>query len=390
MLAAKKVVAKRATSTKAKNKKAAHAAAASPPASPHPAEEPAAPAAAPARLDESTRPVAVDEVNRGRDLLSAPPVRATRSTMPLTDSQRAELSQLVQSKPVVLFMKGNRRFPACGFSATVVGILDEHISSYETVDVLQDAAVRDGMKELSNWPTFPQLYVNGQFVGGCDIVKDMHASGELQTLLGGEAKAEPKAPRVTITAAAAKAFAEAAAEAEAGGEVLRLEIDAGFQADLHFAPEAPGDLQVTSCGVVLRVARASAGRADGITIDFVETPRGHAFKIDNPNEPPRVKPIGPSALKAMLDAGRVVLFDVRPDAERARASIAQAKKLDVAGQDELFALKRDAAVALHCHHGVRSRAAAEQLLREGFTNVYNLEGGIEAWSREVDPSVPRY
>jgi monothiol glutaredoxin len=92
----------------------------------------------------------------------------------------------------------------------------------------------------------------------------------------------------------------------------------------------------------------------------------------------------------MLDAGQIVLFDVRPDAERARASIAQARKLDAAGQEELFASKKDAAIALHCHHGVRSRAAAEQLLREGFTNVYNLEGGIEAWSREVDPSVPRY
>jgi monothiol glutaredoxin len=310
--------------------------------------------------------------------------------MPLTDPQRAELSRLVQSKPVVLFMKGNRHFPACGFSATVVGILNEHVSVYETVDVLQDPAVREGMKELSSWPTFPQLYVNGKFVGGCDIVKEMHASGELSALLGGEPRAEAKAPRVTITAAAAKAFAEATVEA-APGEVLRLEIDAGFQHDLHFAAEAPGDVQVPSSGgVVLRVARASAARADGITIDFVETPRGPAFKIDNPNEPPRVKPIAAPALKAMLDAGQIVLFDVRPDAERARASIAQARKLDAAGQEELFASKKDAAIALHCHHGVRSRAAAEQLLREGFTNVYNLEGGIEAWSREVDPSVPRY
>jgi monothiol glutaredoxin len=310
--------------------------------------------------------------------------------MPLTDSQRSELSRLVQSKPVLLFMKGNRHFPACGFSATVVGILNEHVAAYETVDVLQDPTVREGMKELSRWPTFPQLYVNGQFVGGCDIVKEMHASGELQALLGGQPQAEAKAPRVTITAAAATAFTEASAEATATGEVLRLEIGADFQHDLHFAAPAPGDVQVGSGGVVLHVARASAARADGITIDFVETPQGPAFKIDNPNEPPRVKPLGAPALKAMLDAGEIVLFDVRPDAERARASIAQARKLDAAGQEELFALKTDAAIALHCHHGVRSRAAAEQLLREGFTNVYNLEGGIEAWSREVDPSVPRY
>jgi monothiol glutaredoxin len=142
---------------------------------------------------------------------------------------------------------------------------------------------------------------------------------------------------------------------------------------------------VTSGGVVLHVDAASAERADGITIDFVDSPNGPAFKIDNPNEPPRVKPISPKALKAMLDQGQVTLFDVRPDAERARASIVQAKKLG-----DLSDLKKDAPIALHCHHGVRSRAAAEELLRQGFTNVYNLEGGIEAWTAQVDPSVPRY
>jgi monothiol glutaredoxin len=103
-----------------------------------------------------------------------------------------------------------------------------------------------------------------------------------------------------------------------------------------------------------------------------------------------VKPLTPKELKAMLDAGKVELFDVRPDDERAHASIAQAKKLDAASQKYLLGLKKDAPIAFHCHHGGRSRSAAEQLLREGFTNVFNLEGGIEAWSRDVDPTVPRY
>jgi monothiol glutaredoxin len=193
---------------------------------------------------------------------------------------------------------------------------------------------------------------------------------------------------VTISAAAAKAFKDAATEE--GGEVLRLEIDEQFQCDLHFGPKMAGDVEVTSSGVLLHVARASVARADGVTIDFVSGPKGMAFKIDNPNEPPRVKAIGPKALHAMLDAGQIELFDVRPDGERARASIARAKKLDADGEKYLFGLKRDGAIALHCHHGMRSRAAAEELLREGFSNVYNLEGGIDAWSTEVDPSVPRY
>ena len=307
--------------------------------------------------------------------------------MPLTDRQRAEFDKLVRSHQTLLFMKGNRNFPQCGFSATVIGILNKVTSGYETVNILEDPAVREGMKEFSSWPTFPQLYVKGEFVGGCDIVKAMYASGELQKLFGGAA--EPtKPPNVIITPAAAKAFAGAVAEA--GGDVLRLEIDAGYDCDLHVGPKAAGDVEVASNGVTLYVERGSASRADGIGIDFVEGPKGAGFKITNPNAPARVKPIEPKELKALLDAGRVELFDVRPESERARASIAAARKLDGEGQRYLLGLKKETPVALHCHHGMRSRAAAEELVREGFTTVYNLEGGIAAWSSDVDPSIPQY
>jgi monothiol glutaredoxin len=285
-------------------------------------------------------------------------------------------------------MKGNRHFPACGFSATVVGILDKLLPGYETVNILEDPQVRESMKEFSSWPTFPQLYVKGEFVGGCDIVKEMYASGELQKLLGSEPPPAVRAPRVSISPAAAKALLDATADA--GGEVVRLAIDAAFRCDLQIAARATDDIEVTSNGAVLYVERASAARADGIHVDYVQSPGGMAFKIDNPNEPPRVKRIAPKELKTLLDQGRIRLFDVRPEAERALASIAQAKSLESEGRQELLSMKRDEAVALHCHHGMRSRAAAEELLREGFTNVYNLEGGIEAWSRDVDPSVPRY
>ncbi len=308
--------------------------------------------------------------------------------MPLSDRARVDLDRLVHSKPVVLFMKGNRHFPACGFSATVVGILDKLVKGYETVNILEDPQVREGMKEFSSWPTFPQLYVKGEFVGGCDIVKEMYASGELQKLLGSEPLPAVSAPRVTISPDAAKALLEATADA--GGEVVRLAIDSAFRCDLQIAAKMSDDFEVTSNGAVVYVERASAARADGIRIDFVQGPGGMAFKIDNPNEPPHVKRIGPKELKALLDEGRIHLFDVRPAAERALASIAQAKALEGQGRKDLLALKRDEAVALHCHHGMRSRAAAEELVGDGFTNVYNLEGGIEAWSRDVDPSVPRY
>ncbi len=89
----------------------------------------------------------------------------------------------VNGNDVVVFMKGSPIFPQCGFSAAVVQVLTNLAVKFKSVDVLQDPAVRQGIKEFSNWPTVPQLYVKGEFVGGCDIVREMYETGELQELL---------------------------------------------------------------------------------------------------------------------------------------------------------------------------------------------------------------
>ena len=95
----------------------------------------------------------------------------------------ARLSQIVESNDVVLFMKGTPLFPQCGFSSRAVAILEHCGVDFEGVDVLQDMDIRQGIKEFSDWPTIPQLYVKGEFVGGADIVREMFASGELKTFL---------------------------------------------------------------------------------------------------------------------------------------------------------------------------------------------------------------
>ena len=89
----------------------------------------------------------------------------------------------IKANPVMLYMKGNAMFPQCGFSARVVQILTHLGVPFQTANVLEDPALRDGVKEFSQWPTVPQLYVKGEFVGGCDIVTEMYQSGELETLL---------------------------------------------------------------------------------------------------------------------------------------------------------------------------------------------------------------
>ena len=97
----------------------------------------------------------------------------------LDDDTRKFIDNLVTNTPVVLFMKGNKTFPQCGFSAAVVDVLNRHQVAYESVNVLQDMRIREAIKEYSNWPTIPQLYVKGEFIGGCDIIREMDASGEL-------------------------------------------------------------------------------------------------------------------------------------------------------------------------------------------------------------------
>ena len=96
---------------------------------------------------------------------------------------RTRIQDLIDKNKVLLFMKGNKSIPQCGFSSRVVGLLKTEGVPFETVNVLADPELREGIKQFSNWPTIPQLYVNGKFVGGCDIVTEMHESGELATEL---------------------------------------------------------------------------------------------------------------------------------------------------------------------------------------------------------------
>jgi monothiol glutaredoxin len=104
-----------------------------------------------------------------------------------TSAANDRISKSVKDTDIVLFMKGTALFPQCGFSSRAVAILDHLGATYETVDVLQDPEVRQGIKEYSDWPTIPQLYIKGEFVGGSDIMMEMFENGELKELVGAEA-----------------------------------------------------------------------------------------------------------------------------------------------------------------------------------------------------------
>jgi monothiol glutaredoxin len=101
----------------------------------------------------------------------------------MDDATRQKIESLIQDHKVVLFMKGTKMFPQCGFSGAVVQILKTLGADFKDVNVLADPSVREGIKEFTQWPTIPQLYVGGKFVGGCDIVRELHGRGELAPLL---------------------------------------------------------------------------------------------------------------------------------------------------------------------------------------------------------------
>ena len=103
----------------------------------------------------------------------------------MDDALKQRIEGTIDQSRVVLFMKGSKHFPQCGFSAQVVQILKQKGAEFKDVNILADAELRQGLKEYSNWPTFPQLYVGGKLVGGCDIVSSLNESGELDTVLSG-------------------------------------------------------------------------------------------------------------------------------------------------------------------------------------------------------------
>lgn len=300
----------------------------------------------------------------------------------------ATIENILTAHPVVLFMKGSRLQPQCGFSAKTAGILDTLLPDYRTVNVLQDQQLREGIKAYGQWPTIPQLYINGELIGGCDIVSDMFESGELYAAL----ELEPPrvaSPRITFSNAAATLIREALQQEP--GAVLHLQINARWESRFNLGRPSEHAIRIDVSDISVLMDPSTADRADGLHVDITDTIQGRALRFENPNAPPPVKSMSVAELKERLDAlEELFLLDVRDPEERQLAKIHEAIPLDDAAEQQITGSPNNTPLVFHCHTGVRSRAAAEYYRLLGFTDVYNLEGGIEAWSIEIDAAVPRY
>lgn len=307
--------------------------------------------------------------------------------MSLTNSIREQIESIINNSRVVLFMKGTPQAPMCGFSAKTVGMLDTLLNDYNSFDVLSDQDVREGIKEYGNWPTIPQLYIEGELVGGCDIVTTMFNNGELHEMLGVTAP-DRTPPEVTITDAAAVKINEALAGHDGVG--LHFSVDANWQSQFSVAAATGSEIPVEVNGISLLIDLASAQRANGAVIDWVESMQGEGLTISLPQAPQAVNQMSVSELKEALDKHAIILIDIRGQEERAQAAIAAAKTMENDYMQQVEAMPKDTALAFMCHTGGRSQVAAEHFRKLGFTNISNVAGGIDAWSQEIDPSVPRY
>lgn len=202
--------------------------------------------------------------------------------MPVEPAVRQRIDDIVGSDRVVLFMKGTPAMPQCGFSATTTSILGTLVPEYTTFNVLEDAEIREGIKAYSDWPTIPQLYVEGEFLGGCDIVRQMFNSGELHDALGLEPP-DRTPPDIHISDAAAELIREALSEQP--GVAVHLRIDANWQHGFSLGRVEGHEIAAESNGVTIHMDVGTAPRAGGLSVDLEESLTGVALKVDNPNAP---------------------------------------------------------------------------------------------------------
>ncbi len=297
--------------------------------------------------------------------------------MSLEPAVRERIEQQIASHRYVLYMKGSPKMPQCGFSARVAGMLDQLLEGdYAAYNVLEDESIREGIKVFGNWPTIPQLYVNGELVGGCDIITEMFNSGELHEMFGLE-KPDRTPPEIEITDKAAEKIREFL-DAYPGNH-LHFAIDSGWDAQFQVGPKQGHEIETEAAGITVLMDLASAQRAKGAKIDWVESVQGEGLKLDLPGAPAPVKQMSPAELQERLNSGeRLLVIDTRSEANRADKPLDFARPLDADLMAELKDGDPNQPLVFVCDVGVTSQQYAEHYRKQGYTQVYNLEGGAAA------------
>ena len=285
--------------------------------------------------------------------------------MQLNPPLKSRIESLIESDRIVLFMKGTRMQPMCGFSAATIGILDSLMSKYTTFNVLEDQGIREGIKAFSEWPTIPQLYIDKEFVGGCDIVKQMFNNGELHEMLGrgcpgpdlARDRGQHRRRRDHHQCAPSQSR-------QCGASLHRRPLAAFVQPRSGGRARDQGRVERSHGGVRRRVGAEGEGAVDRRGRDCP----GDRIQDRQSQCPAASGRMSPSSLAAARrEAGSApMLVDVRTADERARALIEGSILLDDEGLKSVSALPKDTKLVFYCHTGVRSQSAARALPRRGF------------------------
>jgi monothiol glutaredoxin len=297
--------------------------------------------------------------------------------MSLDPAVREKIESQIASHRVVLYMKGTPKMPQCGFSAKTAGILDQLLEGdYASYNVLEDESIREGIKVYGDWPTIPQLYIDGELVGGNDIIGEMFNAGELHEMFGLE-KPDRTPPEITITDKAAEKIREFL-DAYPGNH-LHFAIDGGWDAQFQVGPKEGSEIETESNGITVLMDLASAQRAKGATVDWVETVQGEGLKLDLPGAPAPVKQMTPAELQERMNSGeRLLVIDTRSETDRAEKPLDFARALDADLMAELKDGDPNQPLVFVCNIGQTSQQYAEHYRKQGYTQVYNLEGGAQA------------
>ncbi|TNY26686.1 rhodanese-like domain-containing protein, partial [Fulvimonas soli] len=205
---------------------------------------------------------------------------------------------------------------------------------------------------------------------------------------GGAAAPDRTPPEITITDRAAEAIRQGTADAQ--GLALHLEIGPDHSAGFQLAPAGDHDIVAASNGIEVHFDPGSAQRARGIVIDWVSTVQGEGLSLKFPGAQ-EVKSLSVQELRQRLADGSVVLVDVRPAAGRAQAApLPQARVLEDEGYESLASLPKDTPLAFICQRGISSQGVAERFAAHGFSQVYNVAGGMEAWSAQIAQDPPHH
>ncbi len=297
----------------------------------------------------------------------------------MSDQTTERIEQMLTENPVFLFMKGTPQTPMCGFSSNTVKILKDLIGDdFASFNVLEDPEIREGIKAYGQWPTIPQLYVDKELIGGNDIISEMFNTGELHTLLN-LPQPDRTPPKISITDEALNHIKEGLKDM--GDHQLFLSVDDEF--NTRFSLEMPKGYEIIADVGDLKVYMdiGTAKRSDGVAISWVDELQGSGLRINNPNEPPAVRDLSVGELQDWFatDTTQPKIYDVRSADKFNEGSVDHAVRLDKDSIAAIEAMDKNTPLVFVCQVGQSSMSAAEFFRKKGYTKVFNLTGGYNAW-----------